>query len=399
VTVPGVYSWVPEDVREAILEFCRNTLTNSGIAYISYNAKPGWAIRKVVRELIQRDPSVRKAAIDQKVAKAVEVAGKYREDLLLYDNYPFAVMLADELSQIDGSNPGHIFHEYLCEINDGFWLRDFVDIARRHGLDYVTDAQFIPWAGDVPFALIDSLAKRYPDDPIVREEAADLLLPRTLHASILCQSDAARSSCTRQDLLNKIYFDAYLIAESESVDLTEGAAVRFFTRSGLNNAAMELALDSSIAKAAVILLTACWPKGMRLEKLYPQASELLIANGHEVPKDARSQLSEELKKLFEAEYINMRLKQPVYDMEIYEYPRANALARFEAEHRNKLTIPYHVPLEFEAKAMELVCALDGSRSESHLSRTFGKEFVQKTLKILAKLGLLEQNMSFEADEL
>ena len=38
----GVYSWVPTPVQERLLALCRRHLTPSGIAYISYNALPGW---------------------------------------------------------------------------------------------------------------------------------------------------------------------------------------------------------------------------------------------------------------------------------------------------------------------------------------------------------------------
>jgi SAM-dependent methyltransferase len=40
IIVHGVYSWVPQSVRERILQICQNTLTTQGIAYISYNAYP-----------------------------------------------------------------------------------------------------------------------------------------------------------------------------------------------------------------------------------------------------------------------------------------------------------------------------------------------------------------------
>ncbi|MBW8721298.1 MAG: class I SAM-dependent methyltransferase, partial [Polaromonas sp.] len=46
----GVYSWVPDSVRQAILRICREHLTPRGIAYISYNTYPGWKAREIVRE-------------------------------------------------------------------------------------------------------------------------------------------------------------------------------------------------------------------------------------------------------------------------------------------------------------------------------------------------------------
>jgi SAM-dependent methyltransferase len=47
----GVYSWVPDPVRDRILAICSECLSQNGIAYVSYNAYPGGHIRDMVREM------------------------------------------------------------------------------------------------------------------------------------------------------------------------------------------------------------------------------------------------------------------------------------------------------------------------------------------------------------
>ncbi|HEY8189159.1 MAG TPA: class I SAM-dependent methyltransferase, partial [Micavibrio sp.] len=49
----GVFSWVPDIVREKILELCRNNLSPQGIAMISYNAYPGWHFVGAVRGMMK----------------------------------------------------------------------------------------------------------------------------------------------------------------------------------------------------------------------------------------------------------------------------------------------------------------------------------------------------------
>src|SRR5215207_6653590 len=48
----GVYSWVPEDVRDYVLHICKQNLSPNGIAYVSYNTYPGWHSLMVVRDLM-----------------------------------------------------------------------------------------------------------------------------------------------------------------------------------------------------------------------------------------------------------------------------------------------------------------------------------------------------------
>src|ERR1043165_5096540 len=44
----GVYSWVPPDVQNKILEICRDHLQAQGVAYVSYNTFPGWHARAAI---------------------------------------------------------------------------------------------------------------------------------------------------------------------------------------------------------------------------------------------------------------------------------------------------------------------------------------------------------------
>ena len=50
----GVYSWVPPDAQAAILRICRRQLAPHGIAYISYNVRPGWNLRSSLRDMLHR---------------------------------------------------------------------------------------------------------------------------------------------------------------------------------------------------------------------------------------------------------------------------------------------------------------------------------------------------------
>ncbi len=382
VIAHGLYSWVPEDARDAILRFCRETLTLTGLAYISYNAQPGWATRRLVRETLLRNRSVQEAALENKAERAKAVAAQLLEDLPSRD-YAHAVLLAEELERVRDGKSGYVFHEYLAEVNDGFWLRDFVEKARGFGLDYVCDAQFCRWEGHVPVALRDALAKR-DFDPIEQEEAADLLCHQSFHASILCRADAPRASTSHQELLEEIHIATSLSAKSDPFNLAEGIVERFAGTSGV-----EITLDASITKAAMISLARQWPKGKSLKVLQEQAVNILVSNGFEVGPDAYAQLSHDLIALFEAGQVDFRLKEPEYTTDIPEFPKAHALARYEAEHREALTTPHHLPLPFEADDLAWVRALDGSRSQETLAQEFGEKHVMETLGILARWGLLE----------
>src|SRR5215210_5831670 len=51
VIAHGLYAWVPEQARDAVLAATHSHLAADGVAYISYNANPGGHLRRIMREL------------------------------------------------------------------------------------------------------------------------------------------------------------------------------------------------------------------------------------------------------------------------------------------------------------------------------------------------------------
>jgi methyltransferase-like protein len=391
VIAHGLYSWVTDDVRGAILSFCRDALAGDGLAYISYNAQPGWSTRQLVRDTLRRSRSVRQATMAEKATRAIELATRLLEDIPP-SGFASTIVLADELARVRDGKPGYVFHEYLSETNDGFWLTDFVERARQNGLAYVVDAQFCRWEGFVPPELRKTVAKRSLD-PIEAEETVDLLGHRYFRASILSKSDVPHVRTSPTELLQHVYIAASLRPQSESFDLTEGTVEHFAGTGG-----SDVTLEYSISKAAAALLASRWPSGIRLDQLDQDARSLLAAHDQPVQPAARSQLVDELSALFEAAQIDLRLHEPIFSSEVAEYPRAHALARWEAERRDALTTPYHRPVALDGPALELVRAMDGSRSKSDLQRAFGRDVVEQTFPILGRCGLLDGPIEWDGTE-
>ncbi|QYO67142.1 class I SAM-dependent methyltransferase [Leptolyngbya sp. 7M] len=68
----GLFSWVPEEVRERILTIYSECLAQNGIGYISYNAYPGFHIREIVRRIMRYHTRTIESPLE-KVEKGVEI--------------------------------------------------------------------------------------------------------------------------------------------------------------------------------------------------------------------------------------------------------------------------------------------------------------------------------------
>src|SRR5262249_53061656 len=53
IVAHGVYTWVPVAIRDALLAVCRSRLSQSGVAFISYNAYPGAHVLRMFREMMR----------------------------------------------------------------------------------------------------------------------------------------------------------------------------------------------------------------------------------------------------------------------------------------------------------------------------------------------------------
>ena len=52
ILVHGIWSWVPDIVKDKILSICNRNLSDRGIAYVSYNTYPGWKRLEQMRDIM-----------------------------------------------------------------------------------------------------------------------------------------------------------------------------------------------------------------------------------------------------------------------------------------------------------------------------------------------------------
>jgi len=134
----GVYSWVPDEVQEAILGACGRSLSPTGVAYVGYNTYPGWKSKEIVRDamLLSVGDS---ATIRAKVRRARGMV-----DFLQKVAQPGSVLgqaLDDYQQMAAKTGDYYLLHEELELFNAPCYFRDFVARARAHGLDYLSEAQ------------------------------------------------------------------------------------------------------------------------------------------------------------------------------------------------------------------------------------------------------------------
>lgn len=136
----GVFSWVPQAVRNKILEICSNHLTSNGIALISYNTLPGWYFDYTLRDALRFHT---KGTTEQ---DKVHQARNFTDFLAkhAFDGTPmrktYKTFLQEEAKTLAGLSDNYIFHDQLADENQAFHVTDFIEMAAQHDLQYIGEA-------------------------------------------------------------------------------------------------------------------------------------------------------------------------------------------------------------------------------------------------------------------
>jgi SAM-dependent methyltransferase len=137
VIAHGIYAWVPEPVRAALLALAARLLSPRGIAFISYNAYPGGHFRSAVRDLM-----LHYARPEMDAATRLRTARRALEDFVEASTGDEPVRAAMRhqakatLNQIDGL----LFHDELSEVYAPQLLTAVAGAAKAAGLSWLGDA-------------------------------------------------------------------------------------------------------------------------------------------------------------------------------------------------------------------------------------------------------------------
>ena len=185
----GVWSWVPDAVRAAILAALRDRLAPHGVAYVSYNVLPGWHVLKAIRDSLVAasadltDPTAR-------IARARELIALMREGT--DPDVVWGKLWRQEAARLADSSDDYIGHEFLETDNTPIRFSDFMRDAQRHGLAYLGEAELftmLPENGDP--AIAAKLRDMTGNSLIGVEQMLDVLNGRTFRQTLLIRSSDA----------------------------------------------------------------------------------------------------------------------------------------------------------------------------------------------------------------
>ena len=380
VVAHGVYSWVPEQVRDRVLALCRTVLERHGVAYISYNALPGGHLRAMTWDAMEFHARELDSP-QERIAAAREMLSVLAEGFPGDD--PYRRFSAAYAERVLARGDAVIYHDDLAPENRPLLFTDFVTEAAGYGLQYLAEADWFEMsAGRLPRAATELLA-RCGGDRIAREQYLDFLKCRAYRQTLLCRAEQKLPDAPSADAARGLLAAAPVRPTSPRAEPSGRSKVEFRTSKGAT-----LTTDHPLLKASLLELGAAWPQRLGFETVLERAAARLGAN---VDAAGEAALADLWLRGYEANLIHLHTHSPGHAAAPGERPRASALARRQLALRDEtVTSLDHETIGLDERVRRLVELLDGTRDREALARELGgKRGIAENLDRLAALALLE----------
>ncbi len=272
----GVYSWVPDDAKDALLALTARALSPGGIAYVSYNVHPAAgpiaSLRAIVRTELDRIPAA------EEPAAALHLLRLLRESFATLPG-PYAASMRTLLDEMLAKPIALCLNDELATVNDPVTFLAFTAHAARHGLQFLAEAhyasmpfQHLPTAARAPLAGLGL-------DKMRAQQFLDLLGHRAFRNSLLVRANELPSEPDAA-VIRDCAIGFYMFPTDGRIDLAPGQPLRLEGRHGFT-----MSVENAAQKAFFAALCEAAPARISFPDACARAAELLGNHGLPTPMD------------------------------------------------------------------------------------------------------------------
>jgi SAM-dependent methyltransferase len=357
----GVYSWVPPEVQDKILDVCGRNLSPAGVAYVSYNTYPGWYVRAAARDLMVFHTR-RVAELGEKVRQARAILDYFVQARPRQDS-AYTRLLKEEADLLRDRGDAYVFHEHLETTNSAVYFQDFAARAAAKGLQYLGEASnhvnLTEYSADVR-----STMNAVASDPIRLEQYLDFLTNRMFRRTLLCRAGLPVSPKPSAEALMTCGLTALARPAAENPDAASGDVVEFRTHEGFS-----AATNAPHIKAGLLAVYEAWPRCVPFDELWQAACAKLPAPPGD---EARRALAAALLQCWLTNVVEVHVAQAPVCLTIGERPVAFPVARFQAKAGARhVCNQRHRTVALDEVDRKLVQLMDGTRDLAALRRESG----------------------------
>jgi len=363
----GVFSWIPEHVRDALLALVAHVLDERGVGYVSYNAMPGARVPQTLREFLRlklegvEDPVERMAHARRLLAMLAGPDGT-------------ATVLGAEAAMLLDRPDALLFHDALADVNVPFFFHEFAALAGAHGLQYLAEANFLEMQGDVlPQDLQLELASEA--DVLRQEQLLDYVKVRRFRQTLLCRAGIELDRVLRVERITDFAVSAPTRGVAE--DPANPGRVTFGAPGG-----SRLTTEDEALIAVLRLAGERWPAAVPVRD----------ALGESAPPDVLERVGLALLRCYAANLVQLHVHLPQLVTHVSERPVASPLARLQVREQAEIANLRHATIPMgDDTGRRLLSLLDGTRDRAALLAAvpeLGADGLDAALALFARSSLL-----------
>lgn len=393
----GLFSWIPEAVREKVLEIYREMLADDGVGYISYNAFPGSHQREMVRNIMLYHTRA-VSEPEEKVGNAISFLAFLCENAT--EKETFQPIVEKEFRRHLEHDTADIFHDDFAEFYQPFYFHEFVALLEKHELQFLSESEITAmsmhsFSKDVQ-EMISSL-----ETIVEREQYMDFLRGRVFRQTLVCHKKTGLNREIQPSKINEFFICSPVRPLAENPDLTAGKVEKFVGKKGAG-----VEIDHPLTKAALIYLGKVWANPVHFSELLEKSRQILEAEGF-TADDWETQNNTTTTVLWQMYYstglVELYVSQPQISIDAGEKPKVNKLARWQAKHGQNISTLLGMSIKIEDEiSHHLIELMDGTQTRAELLEAM-TEFVKNTDEMPDKQDFLdnlpdwlEQNIAYSA---
>ncbi len=399
IIVHGIYSWVPDPVKEKILSICKANLAENGIAYVSYNTFPGWRLKGMLRDMMLFHTSQFEKP-GEKVTQAKALT-KFLAEAVEGEDTAYSKFLSKELEEINKYRDNYIFHDALEEVNDPCYFHEFATKAMRGGLQYLGEAGIGTMLTQLMKKEIAETLSRITGNIIAREQYMDFVRNRQFRQTLLCHKEITLNRNINIDTLRNFKIRSLLKPVSKMPLLDDGIEEEFKHRSGnsikpTNPLAKAFLNEISMADPAYL------PFEDVLERAKRAAGDKLNAENTQKSESGLLLLVFRLYCGNLVHFVNNATSCITIPSEKPEIPR---FARIQAANGLPITNRFHQTVQFDILGIKLAQFLDGTKDREAIVKALVHEAQTDRLNIsqdgkkITDTDTLEKILKFRVEQL
>ena len=356
----GVFSWVPDFVRNRILEVSKKLLNKDGLTFISYNTLPGWNMINTVRELMMYH-ATNFTDMKDKIQQA-RASLNFLQESLEEQNTPHAKFMQASAKYMAENEDHYLRHEYLAEENQAFYFNEFIDMARSKDLEYPGDTDVHRmYIGNLPQKIAKKLGTI--TDIVRTEQYMDFIKNTQFRCTVLIHQGTTISRNITDDTINKFnyYCTIALKTPEKEINLKDNSLVEFYL---CNAREKTMASTAPAMKGVLMILNKNVGNPLSIKELITEAKKLVPqASDEEMQKNINGNFP----KLIFGGYIKFILNKAKSIYTIFQKPKISALSLLQIQqvcpkNRFWITTSVNQLMVLQSYQVSIVKSLDGKHT-------------------------------------